>query len=62
MRADARTALVPLLLLTGSDDPLLRTEASTAGADLYLSKPIEPAALEAAVGLLLQRAALVPEA
>ena len=61
LRADARTALIPLLLLTGSDDPLLRTEASTAGADLYLSKPVEPAALEAAVCLLLERAALQPE-
>ncbi|HEV2889496.1 MAG TPA: ATPase, T2SS/T4P/T4SS family [Frankiaceae bacterium] len=61
LRADARTALIPLLLLTGTDDPLMRTEASTAGADLYLSKPIEPAALEAAVCLLLERAALAPE-
>lgn len=60
LRADARTALIPLLMLTGSDDALLRTEASTAGADLYLSKPVEPAALEAAVCLLLQRASLVP--
>jgi type IV pilus assembly protein PilB len=61
LRADARTALIPLLLLTGTDDPLMRTEASTAGADLYLSKPVEPAALEAAVCLLLERAALAPE-
>jgi DNA-binding response OmpR family regulator len=61
LRADARTALIPLLLLTGTDDPLMRTEAATAGADLYLSKPVEPAALESAVCLLLERAALVPE-
>jgi type IV pilus assembly protein PilB len=56
LRADTRTALLPLMLLTGSDDPLLRTEALHAGADLYLSKPVEPAALEASVAGLLARA------
>jgi len=61
LRADARTALIPLLLLTGSDDPLLRTEALHAGADLYLGKPVDPATLEANVCLLLERAALTPE-
>jgi len=53
--------LLPLLLLTGSDDPHLRSEAQLAGADLYLSKPVEPATLEANVCLLLERAANVPE-
>ncbi|HEU0130193.1 MAG TPA: ATPase, T2SS/T4P/T4SS family [Mycobacteriales bacterium] len=61
LRADTRTALLPLLLLTGSDDALLRTEAYHAGADLFLTKPIEPAALESNVCLLLERAALTPE-
>ena len=61
LRADTRTALLPLLLLTGSDDPLLRSEATTAGADLYLSKPVDPATLEANVCLLLEGAALTPE-
>jgi PleD family two-component response regulator len=60
LRADTRTALLPLLLLTGSDDPLLRTEATNAGADLYLSKPVDPATLEANVCLLLEGAALTP--
>jgi CheY-like chemotaxis protein/RNA polymerase subunit RPABC4/transcription elongation factor Spt4 len=62
LRADTRTALLPILLLTGSDDPLLRTEALHAGADQYLSKPIDPATLEGHVCLLLERAAVVPEA
>ena len=61
LRADTRTTLLPLLLLTGSDDPLLRTEATNAGADVYLSKPVDPATLEANVCLLLEGAALVPE-
>jgi type IV pilus assembly protein PilB len=61
LRADTRTALLPLLLLTGSDDALLRTEAYHAGADLFVSKPVEPATLEANVCLLLERAALSPE-
>jgi type IV pilus assembly protein PilB len=61
LRADTRTALLPLLLLTGSDDALLRTEAFHAGADLFLSKPVDPASLEAHVCLLLERAALATE-
>ena len=60
LRADTRTALLPLLLLTGSDDPLLRSEATNAGADIYLSKPVDPATLEANVCLLLEGAALTP--
>jgi type IV pilus assembly protein PilB len=59
LRADTRTALLPILLLTGSDDPVLRTEALHAGADAYLSKPVEPATLEEHVRRLIDRAALV---
>jgi type IV pilus assembly protein PilB len=62
LRADTRTALLPLLLLTGSDDALLRTEAYHAGADTFLSKPIEPATLEENVRLLLERATVPAEA
>jgi CheY-like chemotaxis protein/RNA polymerase subunit RPABC4/transcription elongation factor Spt4 len=61
LRADTRTALLPLLLLTGSDDPLLKTEAYHAGADQYLSKPVDPETLENNVRMLLDRSALVPE-
>ncbi len=58
LRADTRTALLPLLLLTGSDDPLLQTEATNAGANLFLAKPIDPSTLEASVCLLIEGAAL----
>jgi type IV pilus assembly protein PilB len=61
LRADTRTALLPLLLLTGNDDARLRTEAFHAGADQFLTKPIDPATLEANVCLLLERASLTPE-
>jgi type IV pilus assembly protein PilB len=56
LRADTRTALLPLLLLTGSDDPLLRTEAFHAGADHYLSKPVDPGRLEEDVRRLIENA------
>jgi CheY-like chemotaxis protein/RNA polymerase subunit RPABC4/transcription elongation factor Spt4 len=61
LRADTRTALLPLLLLTGSDDALLRTEAYHAGADQFLSKPVEPATLEANVRQLLERTTVAAE-
>jgi type IV pilus assembly protein PilB len=61
LRADTRTALLPLLLLTGSDDALLRTEAYHAGADQFLSKPVEPATLEASVRQLLERTTVAAE-
>ncbi len=60
LRADTRTALMPLLLLTGNDDALLRTEAFHAGADMFHTKPIDPATLEANICLLLERATLAP--
>ena len=55
LRADTRTALLPLLLLTGTADPLLLTEARNAGADHYLAKPVDPATLEATVRELVSR-------
>ena len=62
LRADTRTALLPLLLLTGSDDPLLRIEADNAGADLYLAKPVDPTTLESAVRTLVKGRAVRAEA
>ncbi|HVF05472.1 MAG TPA: ATPase, T2SS/T4P/T4SS family [Frankiaceae bacterium] len=53
LRADTRTALLPLLLLTGSDDPLLLMEARNAGANGYVAKPVDPVVLEAQVRALV---------
>jgi type IV pilus assembly protein PilB len=57
LRSDTQTALMPLLLLTGSDDASIRAEATHAGIDDFLRKPVDPTLLEERVGLLLSRKA-----
>jgi CheY-like chemotaxis protein len=59
LRTEARTAAIPVLMLTGSDNADLETEARNAGADDYLTKPVEPALLEERVLTLVQRSARV---
>ncbi|MEP7054394.1 MAG: ATPase, T2SS/T4P/T4SS family [Actinomycetota bacterium] len=53
LRADNRTALVPLIMLTGTDDRRTETEALLAGADDYLTKPIDPTNLSERVLAIL---------
>jgi type IV pilus assembly protein PilB len=57
LRSEARTAALPVLMLTGSANQDLETEARNAGADDYLTKPVEPAVLEERVLALVQRSA-----
>ena len=57
LRSEARTAALPVLMLTGSANEELETEARNAGADDYLMKPVEPALLEERVLALVQRSA-----
>ena len=57
LRSDTRTALIPLLLLTGADDPSVRAEALLAGLDDCLGKPVDPMLLEERVTKLLARSA-----
>ena len=59
LRSEARTAALPVLMLTGSANEDLETEARNAGADDYLAKPVEPALLEERVLALVQRSARV---
>jgi DNA-binding response OmpR family regulator len=59
LRSEARTAAVPVLMLTGSASQDLETEARNAGADDYLTKPVEPALLEERVLALVQRSARI---
>jgi type II secretory ATPase GspE/PulE/Tfp pilus assembly ATPase PilB-like protein/CheY-like chemotaxis protein len=56
LRSDARTAALPIIVLTGSDDENRELELIDAGADDYLRKPIEPARLVARVKAALRRA------
>jgi DNA-binding response OmpR family regulator len=55
LRADPRTAAIPLVILTARADPKLNVQAFKAGADLALTKPVEPdklmATLRAALAL-----------
>ncbi len=55
LRADPRTAAIPLVILTARADPKLNIQAFKAGADLALTKPVEPeklmATLRAALSL-----------
>ena len=59
LRSEAHTAALPVLMLTGSTNPDLETEARNAGADDYLTKPVEPALLEERALALVQRSARV---
>ncbi|MBV9369182.1 MAG: Flp pilus assembly complex ATPase component TadA, partial [Frankiales bacterium] len=59
LRSEAHTAALPVLMLTGSTNPDLEDEARNAGADDYLTKPVEPALLEERALKLVQRSARV---
>lgn len=52
IRAERRLARLRVLVLTAEDDARVRTEALGAGANDYLSKPIELSELLARVGML----------
>ncbi len=56
LRANARTRLLPLLMLTARGEPLDRIVGLELGADDYLPKPFEPRELLARVKALLRRA------
>ena len=55
LRANVRTAFIPILMLTALDDADSRTHGFLAGTDDYLSKPFSRVELSARVRRLLQR-------
>jgi putative two-component system response regulator len=57
LRADPRTAALPIIVLTGSSETSRESELIELGADDYIRKPIEPALLVARVRAALRRAA-----
>jgi type IV pilus assembly protein PilB len=59
LRSEARTAALPLMLFTSSEDPDLEDEARGAGADDYLAKPVDPVSLEQRALALVERSGRV---
>jgi type IV pilus assembly protein PilB len=55
MRSDARTAFIPILMLTRSDDESSRTRGYLVGTDDYMPKPFSVPELAARVSRLLRR-------
>jgi type II secretory ATPase GspE/PulE/Tfp pilus assembly ATPase PilB-like protein/DNA-binding NarL/FixJ family response regulator len=55
LRANVRTAFIPILMLTALDDPGNRARGFLAGTDDYIGKPFARAELVARVRRLLQR-------
>ena len=49
LRSNARTAAVPVVVLTGSTDPGLPAEVRALGAAAFLTKPLDPDALRDAL-------------
>jgi CheY-like chemotaxis protein len=58
LRATEETARIPVIVLTGSSGQETEVEIMDAGADDYLSKPIDPPRLVARVKAALRRSAL----
>ncbi len=54
LRADPATATIPVILVTASDDTEARMEGLSAGADDFLTKPVDEIALLARVRSLLR--------
>ena len=54
LRSDAATASLPVILLTALSGQIPRVAGLSAGADAYLTKPFDPAALLRWVDRLLQ--------
>lgn len=52
LRADPRTAALPVVLVTGRAQAADRAQGEALGADAYLPKPFEPAELVTVVGSL----------
>ena len=62
LRADPRTASIPILALTALATPEVRERALRAGCDIVLTKPIKPNDLVQGIQVLLERNASPEEA
>ena len=61
LRANPRTRMLPLLMLSARGEPLDRIVGLELGADDYLAKPFEPRELLARVKALMRRASSLPD-
>jgi DNA-binding response OmpR family regulator len=57
LRSETRTAVLPLMLFTGEGSNDVENDARNAGADDYLTKPVEPTLLEERLMALVSRSA-----
>jgi len=57
LRANARTAALPIIVVTGTDDEARESQLIDLGADDYLRKPVDATRLVARVKAALRRAA-----
>jgi diguanylate cyclase (GGDEF)-like protein len=55
IRKDPMTTSVPLLVLTSLDEPGIEVEAIDAGADDFITKPIDPRVLDARIKMIIRR-------
>jgi len=55
LRADPRTAGLPIVMVTTQSQPADRRRAQQVGVDAYITKPFDPAELVATVGEVLAR-------
>ena len=60
MRSDARTAAIPIIMVTARGDEADRISGLELGADDYVTKPFSPKELAARVTALLRRTQRVP--
>ena len=61
LRAEPRTANVPVVILSAKTQPNDKHTAATLGADAYLTKPYSRSDLVAVVGSLLDKRAQTPQ-
>lgn len=57
LKLSAKTADIPVVVLTGSDDAAMPAQVKALGAVDFLAKPIDPEELKSAIQRLLEQAA-----
>jgi CheY-like chemotaxis protein len=53
LKSSLNTAMIPVIVLSGTTDPQMPGKVKALGADAFLSKPVDPAALFAALAEVL---------